>query len=113
MVEGFVESETRGMAIKTTYRTKDAQRQTDSAADPKASSIADAPNSVLRTETSPPASYDDRPPIRPATAPAATRRPMSPNAGDDERPHPVVVAVAALAAFAFTAGVASLIAILV
>jgi hypothetical protein len=38
---------------------------------------------------------------------------MSPNAGDDERPHPVVVAVAALAAFALTASVASLIAILV
>jgi hypothetical protein len=37
---------------------------------------------------------------------------VSPNAQGHERPHPVVVALAALAAFAFTATVASLIAIL-
>jgi hypothetical protein len=112
MVEGFVKRETRGMAIKTTYRTKDAQHQTDSAAEPNESSVADAPNAVLRTETSPAASADDRPPSRPAAAPAPRRRPVSPNAQDDERPHPGVVALAALAAFAFTATVASLIAIL-
>jgi hypothetical protein len=100
------------MAITTTYRTKDAQRQTDSATESKESSVADAPNAALRTETSPPASSDDRPPVRPAAAPAATRSPVSANPEDDERPHPVVVALAALAAFAFTATVASLIAIL-
>jgi hypothetical protein len=99
------------MAIKTTYRTQHAQRQTGSPADPTASSVVAGPNVVLRTETEHPSSSDDRPPMRAAAAPAR-RRPGRPNAGDDDRPHPIVVAVAALAAFAFTASVASLIAIL-
>jgi hypothetical protein len=98
------------MATEATHGTQGAQWQTDRGAEPSAKSVVDRPRLVLRIEIRIPASAEDRPPVRPA-ARAASHRPSSTDARDDERRLEVAVALAGLAGFAFVATVASLIAI--